>query len=48
MHVKSGQKFHWIFATAKGDGTADADGLMTIPALKITAKPTTLRVGVAQ
>lgn len=48
MHVKPGQKFHWIFGTAKGDGTADANGLMTIPALKITAKPTTLRVGVAQ
>jgi len=46
MHVKPNQQFHWIFGTAKGDNTADANGLMTIPALKITSQPTTLRVGV--
>ena len=44
MKVKPGMKFTWAFGTAKGKGTADAGGLITIPGLKITADPTTLIV----
>ena len=39
-----GGAFHWTFGAAKGEGKADAKGLITIPGLKITAAPTTLTV----
>lgn len=42
--VKPGAVFQWRFGTAKGEGTADARGLISIPGLKITADPTTLTV----
>jgi hypothetical protein len=44
MQVKPGTPFKWTFGTAKGEGKADAGGLITIPGLKITAEPTTLIV----
>ena len=48
LQVKPGRKFNWTFGTAKGTGTADGNGLVTIPALKINATPAILRVGVAK
>ncbi|KAB2660523.1 MAG: hypothetical protein DVB31_13990 [Verrucomicrobia bacterium] len=42
--VKPGAPFRWAFGAAKGVGKADAEGLITIPGLKITAEPTTLTV----
>ena len=44
MKIRPGEAFRWAFGAAKGQGKADADGLITIPRLKITAKPTTLTV----
>ena len=44
FRLKPGETFHWAFGSAKGDGQADAQGLVTLPALKITADPMTLRV----
>ena len=44
FRLKPGDAFHWTFGTAKGDGKADAQGLVTLPALKMTAEPTTLSV----
>ena len=42
--LASGAKFQWTFGPAQGEGTADAEGLITIPGLKITGAPTTLTV----
>lgn len=42
--VRPGGTFQWTFGTAKGEGRADAGGVVTIPGLKITANPTTLTV----
>ena len=42
--VTPGGAFQWTFGSAKGEGKADARGLITIPGLKITAEPTTLTV----
>ena len=39
-----GSIFQWTFGNVRGEGKADADGLVTIPGLKITAAPTTLVV----
>ena len=39
-----GGAFQWTFGSAKGEGKADAGGVITIPGLKITAEPTTLTV----
>jgi predicted esterase len=44
FRLKPGAVFHWTFGTAKGEGQADAHGLITIPALKLTAEPVTLTV----
>lgn len=44
LPTKPGGKFNWTFGTAKGNGVADASGLITIPQLKITADPATLTV----
>ncbi len=44
FHLKPGEAFHWTCGTAKGDGQADAQGLITIPALKMTAEPAPLSV----
>lgn len=42
--VKPGGAFHWTFGSAQGEGKADADGLITIPGLRITAEETNLTV----
>lgn len=44
MKVAAGDSVKWSFGSAKGKVTADSDGLITIPGLKITAKPETLTV----
>ncbi len=41
---KPGESFRFSFGTTKGEGKADADGLITIPSLKITATPSTLSI----
>lgn len=43
--VKPGETVRWSFGSAKGEVKADGEGLMTVPNLKITARPTTLSVG---
>jgi hypothetical protein len=42
MHVKPGESVQWTFGTAKGKVLVDAEGVITIPGLGITAKPGTL------
>lgn len=44
FRLKPNEIFHWTFGTTMGEGRADAQGLVTIPALKVTAVPTTLSV----
>ena len=44
LGLKPGETFKWSFGKAKGEGTAAADGLITIPGLKITSHPTTLGI----
>ena len=44
LRIKPGEAFKWSFGKAKGEGAAAADGLVTIPGLKITARPTTLAI----
>ncbi len=42
--VKPGGTFRWTFGSATGKGKVDAEGLITIPGLRITAEPTKLSV----
>ena len=44
MPVKPGDALKWTFAAASGTVKADADGIITIPGLKIMAKQATLTV----
>ncbi len=44
LRIEPGGTFKWTYGAAKGSGRADANGLVTIPQLKITAEPTTLAV----
>ncbi len=44
LQVKPGEAFKWTFGTAKGEVKADADGLITIAGLKISAEPASLTV----
>ena len=44
FQIKAGDAFKWTFGAAKGEGKADAEGLITIPGLKITAEPAELTV----
>lgn len=39
-----GTTVSWAFGAAKGEAKADAQGVVTIPMLKITAEPATLTV----
>ena len=48
LKVAPGATVHWTFGTARGEVKADAQGVVTIPALKITAEPTTLSVKAAK
>ena len=42
FRMKPGGTFYWTFGTIKGDGQADAEGMVTLPALKMTSAPTVL------
>lgn len=42
--VKPGEAVRWRFGEAKGEAKADGEGVVTVPGLKITAKPVTLTV----
>jgi poly(3-hydroxybutyrate) depolymerase len=44
LKVAPGAKIAWTFGTAKGEAKADAQGVVTIPALKITSEPAALVV----
>jgi pimeloyl-ACP methyl ester carboxylesterase len=45
LQVKPGETLKWSFGTAKGQVKADAEGLVTVAGLKISATPATLSVG---
>jgi len=44
FRLKAGAAFQWEFGDSKGEGKADAQGLIAIPGLKISDTPTVLRV----
>ena len=44
FRLKPGDTFRWTFGAAQGEGQADSQGLVTVPALKVTAEPTTLSI----
>ncbi len=44
LRVTPGEKVRWTFRTASGEVQADAAGCITVPKLKITAEPVTLRM----
>lgn len=44
LGVKPGESLKWSFGEAKGDVQADAEGVLTIPGLKIVAAPATLTI----
>ncbi len=44
FHLKPGDSFQWSFGSANGKGTVDSQGLITLPGLKITSTPATLRL----
>jgi hypothetical protein len=48
LRVAPGETVRWTFGTARGEAQADAMGCITVPRLKITAEPVTLRVGKAK
>ncbi len=42
--LKPGAAFRWHFGQTQGDGRLDTQGLITVPRLKISSTPTTLRI----
>lgn len=44
FQLKAGEKFRWSYGAEKGEGQADSQGVITIPAMKLTAEPATLSV----
>jgi pimeloyl-ACP methyl ester carboxylesterase len=44
FHAKPGETVRWTFGAAKGEVKADEQGLVTVPRLKISGTPATLRV----
>ena len=48
LKAAPGATVQWTFGTAKGEAKADAQGIVTVPGLKITAEPTTLSVQIAK
>ncbi len=44
FQLQPNETFHWTFGDTQGSGRADAEGLVTVPALKITSVPTTFSV----
>jgi len=45
LRVKPGETVRWSYGAAKGEVQTDAEGVVTVPGLKITARPVTLTVG---
>ena len=48
LRVGPGAMVRWTFGTSDGEARADAAGCITIPRLKITAEPTSLKIRKAQ
>lgn len=48
LRVAPGAAVRWTFGGDKGEARADAEGRVTIPRLKVTSKPTALRVAWAK
>lgn len=48
LRIAPGNSVHWSFGSASGEAKADATGCVTVPRLKITAEPATLKVGLAK
>jgi len=44
FRLKPGAPFRWSFGPAQGEGKIDAQGLISVPGLKITRTPATLRI----
>ncbi|MEA3210455.1 MAG: hypothetical protein QOE70_3512 [Chthoniobacter sp.] len=44
FHLNSGEPFKWTYGAVKGEGKTDAQGLITVPGLKMTSAPTTLSI----
>ena len=44
FQLKAGEKFRWSYGAAKGEGQVDSQGVITIPAMKLTAEPVTFSV----
>lgn len=44
LRIKPGETFKWIYGDARGEGKADAEGMITIAALKIGVTPTNLKI----
>ncbi|HND55367.1 MAG TPA: hypothetical protein PLV92_23295, partial [Pirellulaceae bacterium] len=42
FQLAPGAKFSWTYGGAKGEGTVDDQGRVTVPGLKISTSPTTL------
>ena len=45
LRVAPGETVRWTLGKASGEARADATRCITVPKLKITAEPSTLRVG---
>lgn len=48
LKIAPGQKVKWSFGGASGEVEAEAEGLATVPKLKITSEPATLKIAVPQ
>ena len=48
LRVVPGATFRWTFGTSDGEVRADESGCITIPRLRITAEPTSLKISKAK
>ena len=48
LKVAPGATVNWTFGRAKGEAKADAQGIVTVPGLKVTSEPTALRIRTAK
>jgi poly(3-hydroxybutyrate) depolymerase len=44
LHVAPGAKVRWTFGSSSGEARADAEGVITVPRLKMTAEPAKLSI----
>jgi hypothetical protein len=44
LNFKPGEAFKWAYGETKGEGKADAEGVITIPAVKVAGQATTLTI----